>query len=273
MPDHERFEASAWTIRLVAATFWTLAGALPAPATAQSFELEIASIEVEKPRPVAAAVRELAARHGLVITYEDPRWTHASDIEDVTDKVRPPAAPGAVASSEPRLLVPRTDSLGFTYDASDLKDGRRGVRAILERLVEAAGSPFEIRDEGGMFHVVPLEALDAAGRPVPHVSPLDLPIDLPYERRTILETLKAILTAVCGVSDTPVSMGLVWIEPFERLTVETGSQGQTARELLTDTMTVERLKTSWLLFYDPRLEQYFFSVYPVRAPRARPKEG
>jgi len=93
------------------------------------------------------------------------------------------------------------------------------------------------------------------------------------EGRTILETLKAILTAVCGVSDTPVSMGLVMIGPFKRLTVETGSQGRTARELLTDAMTVERLKTSWLLFYDPRLEQYFFSVYPVRVPQAQSKEG
>jgi hypothetical protein len=117
-----------------------------------------------------------------------------------------------------------------------------------------------------MLHVVPTASLDAEDRRIPHVSPFDLPLHLPMERRTIRETVGAILDAVTEVSDTPVSFGLVKIRPFERQTVELGSGGRTARELLAGIIQVEDLRTSWLMHYDPGLETYFFSVYPVRPP-------
>jgi hypothetical protein len=46
------------------------------------------TIEVIDARPLAEAIRVLEERHGWIVTYEDARYEHESDIEDVTLTVR-----------------------------------------------------------------------------------------------------------------------------------------------------------------------------------------
>ena len=58
-------------ILLIAAAGCLLAKPVPALAEAAANEPDLLPIQVEEPRPVAAALREISARHGLVITYSD----------------------------------------------------------------------------------------------------------------------------------------------------------------------------------------------------------
>lgn len=252
-----------WSLSLVIALL--LAGAVELRAQkqvkVQSLGHGLSSVEVESHRPLAYAARALAIRHDLVITYEDPRWAHPSQIEVVPP--RNPEAPGKKHAEGPddRPLRPRAGKLEFTYRESDLEAGPEGVLNVLERLVEASSQPYEVREEAGAFHLVPISSLDASGEWVSHHSPLDVPVNLPFERRTVMETLEAIVGGVNEVSETRVEFGMVMIRSFRRWTVELGSTGRSARELLVEAMRTDKLTTSWRLFYSPRLGDYSFNVY------------
>lgn len=262
--DNTRVPSHAiWSLSLVIAQF--LAGAVELRAQKQvkvhSSEQGLISVEVESHRPLGYAARALAIRHDLVITYEDPRWAHPSQIEVVPP--RTPEAPGKKHAEGPddRPLRPRAGKLEFTYRESDLEAGPEGVVNVLEGLIEASSQPYEVREGAGAFHLVPKWSLDASGEQVSHQSPLDVPVNLPFERRTVMEALEAIVGGVNEVSETRVQFGLVMIRSFRRWTVELGSTGRSARELLVESMKTDKLTTSWLLFYNPRLGHYSFSVY------------
>src|SRR5687768_5365392 len=74
-------------------------------AFAAAAQPETRDVIVDDPRPVPAALQELATRHGRVVTYEDPRYLYSGDIKDVTREVRrdldrfPPG-------QAPKVLVP-----------------------------------------------------------------------------------------------------------------------------------------------------------------------
>ena len=79
-------------------------------ADANGPELQLA---VTDPRPVALAIAVLSERHGIAITYEDPRYEFEGDLKDVTSEVaRSPIKPGQ------RILVPLGGALGLTYSIS-----------------------------------------------------------------------------------------------------------------------------------------------------------
>jgi hypothetical protein len=48
----------------------------------------VTTLAVESPRPIATAVQTLVSRYGVVITYEDPRYAYAGDLQDVANLVR-----------------------------------------------------------------------------------------------------------------------------------------------------------------------------------------
>src|SRR2546426_6553565 len=67
-------------------------------------ETKKANLSVQDPRPLAKAIEILEEKYGFVITYEDPRYTHPSEITDVTEKDRRDLAnfkPGKA----PRVLI------------------------------------------------------------------------------------------------------------------------------------------------------------------------
>ena len=74
------------------------------------------SIEAIDPRPLAEAIRVLEERHGWIVTSEDARYEHESDIEDVTLAVRKDG------KSEPKIIVPKGGVLAFN---TNLLEGDR----------------------------------------------------------------------------------------------------------------------------------------------------
>src|SRR5687768_12629780 len=76
-------------------------------------------ISVDDARPVARAAETLEQKYGWVVTYEDPRYAHESDLVDVTEKVRKDLdeyKPGQA----PKLFVPKGGQLDFEYDVDPL---------------------------------------------------------------------------------------------------------------------------------------------------------
>src|SRR5690242_18095603 len=74
-------------------------------------------LTVEDPRPVAKAIETLEGEYGWVITYEDPRYVHDSEVADVTLKVRRDLdqfKPGEA----PKVFAPAGGLLEFTYDVA-----------------------------------------------------------------------------------------------------------------------------------------------------------
>ena len=81
------------------------------PAAAQTSEstmpAAMASINVDEHRPVAGALQILAKRHGFAITYEDPAYSHVSDLATL-----PRVSPRDVGVP---VIVPKGGAFDFHY--------------------------------------------------------------------------------------------------------------------------------------------------------------
>jgi len=74
-----------------------------------------------------------------VITYEDPFYLYASDIEDVTLSVR------RDGQTEPRVLVPRGGPFFFQYPAAASVDS-----SVLDKLVDE----YNLSGHPGVFRLI-----------------------------------------------------------------------------------------------------------------------
>ena len=91
-------------------------------------------ISVDDPRPLAACIDEIEKKFGWVVTYEDPVYLNATEINDVTASVR------RDGKSYPGVLVPRGGL--FTFSCAQPIDGRSPAdrAALLQALLRAYGA-------------------------------------------------------------------------------------------------------------------------------------
>ena len=242
-------------------------------------------------RPVADAVVELMKRHPVVVTYEDPRYTYAGDLKDVTDEIRNPLAPPRRPDA-PRVFVPVGGQIEVRYAVSTETNKPTDLRATLESVVQAklavpAGGRFRVEQSGSVFHVVASEVRDPTGRWVEHTSVLDVPITLASGERSGHERVSAILdevTAKTGVKfaliDMPLTNGISNGQP--RYSGVTEASNEPAREVMVRTLQGMNPRFTWLLYYDPLSKRYFFNVASASAeptveapvePRRLPRPG
>ena len=66
-------------------------------------------VAVEDGRPLAKVLDEVEERFGWTVTYEDPPYQNANEIEDVTERVR------RDGKTHLRVLVPRGGAFHFSY--------------------------------------------------------------------------------------------------------------------------------------------------------------
>jgi hypothetical protein len=201
-------------------------------------------IAVSDPRPLAAVLEELEKRHGWRITYEDPLYLFAADIEDVTDAV------SRSSDRSRRVLIPRGGAFTFSYPP------RLEPEAVLEALLEAyrwSGhpGPFRLRRAGDVFHVVPVMARNAEGTLEPYRSLLDVRITLPEVERDVLGTIQAMLQEVSSVTGRQVGLGRVPINLFHHTRVMTGANDEPARAVLQQALDATARPLSWRLLCDP----------------------
>ena len=229
---------------------------------------------VKGARPVADAVVELMKRHPVVVTYEDPRYTYAGDLKDVTDEIRNPLAPPRRPDA-PRVFVPVGGQIEVRYTVSTETNKPTDLRATLESVVQAklavpAGGHFRVEQSGSVFHVVASEVRDASGRWVAHTSVLDVPITLASGERSGSERVSAILdevTATTGVkfalNDMALTNGIS--NGLPRYSGVTEANNEPAREVMVRALQGMNPRLTWLLYYDPMSKKYFFNVVMASA--------
>jgi hypothetical protein len=226
-----------------------------------------ARLSIEDPRPLSEAIHMLEAKYGLVITYEDPRYTHPSEIVDVTEKVRRNLNKFELAKA-PRVFVPKGGQLSFEYDDALARTGYQA--ALVQQLIDAnlaignAGR-FRVEQQGAVVHVIPIASKNERGQVVPQASVLDAVISLPKAQRGGLETLEAICVAISQVTRTRVALGSAPLSLFIRYRNDEGITRRPARDALAEffAKVQNEAPLSWRLFYSPTLKMYVLNVHEV----------
>jgi hypothetical protein len=243
-------------------------------------------IIVNSGRPVAAAVVELLKRYPVVITYEDPRYTYAGDLKDVTEQIRNPQAPPR--NDGPRVLVPVGGQLQVRYAVSSLTNEPASLESALESIVEAkaalpAGGRFRVERSGSVFHVVASQVRDPSGQWVEHTSVLDAPLTLKTGELNGVDMIRAIVDEVSARSG--VKFGFNAIRVMRVLADYRGAveaNNEVAREVMLRTLQGIDERLTWLLYYDPLMQGYALNIVATSAdptiefrgePRSRARPG
>lgn len=211
-------------------------------------------VAVDDPRPLAAAVTFLERRFGWTITYEDPRFEHTDDIEDVTAKVR---RDGDLSK---KVLVPRGGALSLTYESSE----RLSAVDVLNRLLESysqAGYPgrFAVVEAAGMLHVVPVQTRDRNGAESRQDSILASVVSLDERDRTDVEMIQEVLRQVEIRSKQTVRIGSIPQALMHRRS-RAAANKEMARSVLVRALARDEQRFSWQLLYGPDTRMYFLNV-------------
>ncbi len=226
------------------------------------------NLSVQDGRPLAKAIETLEAKYGWVITYEDPRYVHLSEIADVTEMVRNPLHKSTPGSEATRVLVPKGGALVIDYDVMSDTGLPVDREAVIQQLLEAnsvygnAGS-FRLERKGQVLHVIPTAAKSSTGKLAAQESVLDTVISLPAEERSAMQTLDAICAAVSQATKTQVVVGMVPLNRFFQHRDQEGATSETARDVLLKLLERTGTNLSWQLFYEPGIRMYALNIHQV----------
>jgi hypothetical protein len=208
-----------------------------------------ALIDVDDPRPLAAAAEILERRYGWVITYEDPPYVYPADIADVTAQVRRDLA------SNPRVLVPNGGPFRFTYGVPAVTSAAE-ASAILKGLLEEyhrSGHPgvFRLVQTGTTFHVVPSEAKNVQGISQATSSLLDMPISIHSGGRTDLQMLEAVVQALGRATGAKIWLGSAPLNLLMQTHDYASVTNAPARTVLMRMLEGTGQNLSWQVFCSP----------------------
>src|SRR5262245_2834947 len=226
-------------------------------------------VSVESGRPVADAILKLEAQYGWIITYEDPRYVHDSEISDVTlqvrrdlDKYKPGEAP--------KVLVPKGGLLEFTYDVASDTKLPSDPALVVQKLLDAQearnhGGSFRLERSEDILHVIPKAFKNSDGQIVQQESILDTVISLPEGKRTVEQKIESICAAISQSTKTPVWLGQYPTNLFHQHRDNQVVSGMSARDVLLETFKSMNRRTnlSWQLFYDPSFKIYMLNIHIV----------
>jgi hypothetical protein len=197
------------------------------------------TVTVLDPRPVAAAIEELETRYGWQITYENPPYSHYSDLTDV-ENTNWPGVPvespsqlqAAQQPASQRTLVPKGGSLTFTLPSAD-PDELGAVEALLKSYNEShRGFEFAAVQGVGLLHVVPRQARGLSGNLEPVKPVLDTVITIEPKERTSVALLEEVFKKISIATGTHVGLGTAPANMFFRSKTSIGGSGRTARSIL-----------------------------------------
>jgi hypothetical protein len=242
-------------------------GVLPVLSSHATSQTQPTLISVDDPRPLAAAVIELEKRLGWLVTYEDPSYRYAGDVQDVTSNVRRYPGRG--------VLIPRGGRLEFTFEARTGVPVQAEQRRVLAELLsqnERHGYPggFRLEFDGAVAHVVPTRAADEGGRPRAYRSVLDQVISLPEANQSALDALGEIITVLNGSGTPRVQIGTVPTNRLANAKVKSGADRESARVVLLRVLHAASPNLSWQIFCDPgAVYPCALNVHAVSAPKTR----
>jgi hypothetical protein len=223
-------------------------------------------ITVQSGRPLAEALHVFEQRYGWIITYEDPRYEHESDIVDVTESVR------RDGNLSQRVLVPRGGTFSFQPAVPPSNATAGEVSTIIGALLDAYHSSgnagvFRLQNTGTVFHVSPYQIKGRSGYLTTQASVLDEIASIGERKeRSVYNAMSDVLDSVSAATGRRLLIGMVPINLLARKMYEDGATPQPARELLTRILGATGFGLSWQLFYDPGLGIYMFNVHVVTTP-------
>jgi len=193
------------------------------------------TITVQGGRPVDKAIQELEKRYGWRITYEDPPYSHYSDISVVTD-LRLPAVPVQSPSQLQSLqgksrLVPKGGSLSFTLPSAD-PDKLGAVEALVNSYnASRGGKVFAVERGTGLLHVVPRQKTGSSGTLEPVTPILDTVITVEPKERTAAALIEEICKKISIATNTDVALGSGPLNMLVQTKTSIGGSGKTARSI------------------------------------------
>jgi putative peptidoglycan binding protein len=227
------------------------------------------SIQVSDNRPLAAALEALEKKYGLAITYEDPIYSHPSDIQDVTPllSIRP------VTSTSHRLLVPKKATFRFQYVAGNgkpVEDTRSLIRRMLTEYSALGNPAFDVQERatkyGPEWHVFPTEVRTTSGSLLPQAALLDNIVNIPNQKRTYTKMLDEIIDQVSNLSGYRVMGGNFPVNAFfvlQNHEENYGADNRPARQALAELLGPSYL---WYLFYVPGDRMYVLNIHSKAVP-------
>ncbi len=225
------------------------------------------ALAANDPRPLAAAMAELEFRHRVRITYEDAPIVLASEMKDVTERVRLDLgehAPGLA----PRVIVPLGGTFTIGYDVR-VTDGQPGsLREVIQSAIDAhaakglAGRHRVVETAIG-YSVVPVAHHGADARLVGLNAALDARISVGESSRSGIDALDEICRAVSRASGTPVVIGTAPATVLGRHTTLVSAKDEPARDVLVRLFQEFDAGLSWQLFHDPAGDFYALNIHVV----------
>jgi hypothetical protein len=225
------------------------------------------TITVQGGRPVDKAIQELEKRYGWRITYEDPPYSHYSDISDVPD-IRLPGTPVQslsqlqAAQREHHRLVPKGGSLTFTLPPAD-PDELGAVEALVKSYnASRGGTVFAVVRGASLLHVVPRQMTGLSGNLEPVKPILDTVITIEPKERTADALINEVCKKISIATNTDVALGSGPLNMLAQTKTSIGGSGKTARSILEQLIveTGARLSLSWRLFYGPDDKSYALNI-------------
>jgi hypothetical protein len=211
----------------------------------------VKSIDINNARPVLRAVEALRERYHLAITYEEPRYVHPQDLQDMSYIHKGPVPAGA------KLIAPRDQRIYFQYPEVNGKP-QEDVTSLLRRLLAefaAQGGPvFDVRErtlaKGTQWNVIARKARGSFGDLEDQPDILGVPIFVPKAQRTEGEFLREMLQQLRTTTGYRVALGQV-DNNIHMGKAELGADNIPARDVLANLHGTEMV---WDLNYDPEGE-------------------
>ncbi len=236
----------------------------------QSLRVEVSG------RPVAEALDQFERMSGIPVHYEDVRYDHPDDVEDVSDRVWNPDNQTPVEQRR-RVIVPKSRSLSFTVGIGD--DGRLGDTPALERAAASLIAAAAAADLPGRFELARYERSGKAdlfilpsamrardGVQRPSFAVLGTPISVSINAMSGVEALKLVLKRVSEVSGKTIKMGMLPFGPLAWTKVSLDADRQPAGHVLAELLSQLQGLHSIRMLYAPDMKYYAFNMRPVRPP-------
>lgn len=212
-----------------------------------AFSQQSETLSVADPRPVSNAIDILAKKYGWIVTYEDPPYLYAADIDQY-------------------MHVPLGGRFRITYGVSPKTlepDEAQVLQSALDAARQSTGVVFAMRKGAHRIHIVPVKARDASGKLVDVVPILDTRIDAPAEQGNALAALSGICQTLSRMTGERVIVGTTPLH-FERVPTHISGENRPAREVLSSLLDSVAPSLSWSLYYDPGDHDYALNIDVVK---------
>jgi hypothetical protein len=227
-------------------------------------------ISVDNARPLAEVVKALEQRYGVVITYEDPPYNHASQRVDVSQLVRRDRGLAGV-----RTFVPSGGRFSFEYSVKPGL-GPEQFGGVLTRLLQQYRSTdyahsFRLQKTDAIYHIVPMGRRGESGGDEDYEAILSS--DVPLVRRegphSALEALTHLVNMVQQTAGVSVEIATVPVNLLNRTEVSDPPAHSPARSELLRILRSTGEQLSWRLLYDPNGNgKFYLNIHSVPKWRA-----